>query len=122
MQIAANCSKLIKFSQIHNFDVQNNFLLVNKALLVVLTTCFGFVKTKQNVVPCFQRFVQHLDQTLEKVANALRIIFHAFLNIFVKHCQRFYNGLNNITNALTTIINTFKMHYNTVIVKPSFPK
>ena len=105
-----------------NFDVQNNFLLVTKALLVVLTMCFGFVTTGQNVVPCFQHFVQHLDQTLEKVANALRNIFHAFLNIFVKHCQRFYNGLNNITNGLTTIIKAFKMNYNAVIVKPGFPK
>ena len=82
-----------------NFDVQNNFLLVNtKALLVVLTMSFGFVL-------CFQRFVQHLDQTLENGANALRNNFHPFLNIFVEHCQRFYNGLNNITNALRTIIN-----------------
>ena len=87
-----------------NFDVQNNFLLVNKALLVVLTMCFGFVTTGRNVL-CFQRFVHHLDQTLEKVANALRNLFHPFLNIFVEQCQRFYNGLNNIRNALRTIIN-----------------
>ena len=89
-----------------NFDVQNDFLLVNtKALLVVLTMSFGFVRTGRNVVLCFQRFVQHLDQTLENGANALRNNFHPFLNIFVEHCQRFYNGLNNITNALRTIIN-----------------
>ena len=47
--------------------------------------------------------MQHTDQMLEKVANALRNIFHPFLNIF-EHCQRFYNELNNITNALGTII------------------
>ena len=115
-----------------NFDVQNNFLLVNtKALLVVLTMSFGFVRTGRNVVLCFQRFVQHLDQTLENGANALRNNFHPFLNIFVEHCQRFYNGLNNITNAwgplsthcdalsthLKGIITAFKMHYNAVFVE-----
>ena len=64
-----------------NFDVQLNLLLVNKALLVVLTMCSAFLKRGETVVPCFQHFVQHLDQTLKKVANALRNIFHPFLNI-----------------------------------------
>ena len=54
-----------------NFDVQLNLLLVNKVLLVVLTMCLALL----------QHFVQHLDQTLEKVANALRNIFDPFLNI-----------------------------------------
>lgn len=61
-----------------NSEVQLNLLLVNKALLVVLTVCGALL---QNVVLCFQRFVQHLDQTLEKVANAFRNIFHPSLNI-----------------------------------------
>ena len=87
-----------------NFDAQNNLLLVNKGLLVVLTVCFGFVTGGRNIVLCFQRFLQHLDQTLEKVANALRNIFYPFLNIFIE--QRFCKGLVNITTTLRTIINT----------------
>ena len=35
-----------------NFDVENNFLLVNKALLLVLKMCFGFATTGRNVVLC----------------------------------------------------------------------
>ena len=104
----ANCSllikKKIKFSLVQNFYVQNNLLLVNKALLVLLTMCFGFVTTWRNIVLCFQRFVQHLDQTLEKVANALGNIFHPFLNIFVEQ-NIIFVGLDNITNALRTNIN-----------------
>ena len=86
-----------------NFDVENNFLLVNKALLLVLKMCFGFATTGL----CYnrakrgplQRFVQHLDQTLEKFANALR-------NIFVKHFKRFYKGMNDITNTFQCICKT----------------
>ena len=90
-------------------------LLVNEALLVVLPMCF--VTTGRHVVLCFQRFVQHLDQTLEKPVKALRNVVHPLLYNFVKHFQRFYNGTNNITNALKSIINAlqcivnaFKMH------------
>ena len=63
-----------------NFHVQLNLLLVNKALLIVVLSvelcCNGAKRC-----PLFERFMQHLDQTLEKVANALRNIFHPFLNI-----------------------------------------
>ena len=87
-----------KFSQMQNFDVQHNVACKQSAIGCV-DNVFSFVTTGRHVVVCFQRFVQHLDQTLEKVVNALRNIFHPFLNIFVEHFQRFYNGLNNITNA-----------------------
>ena len=46
---------------------------VKKALLAVLTMCF--VTMGRHVVLCFQHFVQYLDQTLEKVLNALRTFF-----------------------------------------------
>ena len=75
-----SCGKLLsdaEFPQMKNFDVKNNLLLVNKALLVVLTMYFSFVTTGRNVL-CFQRFAQHLDQTLQKVANAFRNLFIHF--------------------------------------------
>ena len=94
----------------------NIMLLVNKAVGCV-DNMFSFVTTGRHIVLCFQRLVQHLDQTLEKVVNTLRNIFYPFLKIFVERFQRFYNGMNNITNALKTIINAlqcivnaFKMH------------
>ena len=100
-----------------NFDVQHNVACKQSAIGLVLPMCLSFVTTGRHVVLCFQRFVQHLDQTLENVVNALRNIFHPFLYNFVEHFQRFYNGTNNITNALKTIINAlqcivnaFKMH------------
>ena len=114
----ANISLLInkiKFSQMQNFDFLHNVACKQSSI--------------GRVVLCFQRFVQHLDQTLEKAVNALRNIFHPFLYNFVEHFQRFYNGTNNIINALKTIINAlqcivdaFKMHYNAVFIKPGFPK
>ena len=74
----------------------------------------------RHVVLCFQRFVQHLDQALEKVVNALRNIFHPFLfslNIF----KSFYNETKNITNVLKTIISVLqcivsavKMHFQRI--------
>ena len=115
MQVVANISLLIKQNQIlseQNFDVQHNVACKQSAIGRVANV-FSFVTTGRHVVLCFQPFVQHLDQTLEKAVN----IFHPFLYNFVEHFQRFYNGTNNITNALETIINAlqcivnaFKMH------------
>ena len=34
----------LKFSQMQNFDVQLNLLLVNKALLLVLTMCLALLQ------------------------------------------------------------------------------
>ena len=128
----ANISLLIKFSQTQNFDVQHNVACKQSAIGCVASV-FSFVTTGRHVVLCFQCFVQHLDQTLEKPVNVLRNVFHPFLYNFVEHFQRFYNGTNNITNALKTIINAlsthlkcivnaFKMHYNAVFVKSGFSK
>ena len=76
-----------------NFDVQLNLLLVNKPLLVVLTMCSALFST-------------FCAEFVSNVANALATRFSSiFHQHFVEHCQRFYNGLNNITNALRTIIN-----------------
>ena len=79
-----------------NFDVQNNFLLVNKALQIgcnddVFWLCYN--ETKR--CPLFSKFA-----AFSRLKNCQRVEKH-----FVKHCQRFYNGLNNITHALRTIIN-----------------
>ena len=64
-----------------NFDVQNNVACKQSASGCV-DIVLSFVTTGRHIVLCFQRIVQHLDQTLEKVANALRNIFHPILNIF----------------------------------------
>ena len=64
-----------------NFDIQNNVACKQSASGCV-DILFSFVTTGRQVVLCFQLIVQHLDQTLEKVANALRNIFYPFLNIF----------------------------------------
>ena len=87
------------------FDVQHNVNCKQSAISCV-EYVLSFVTTGRHVVLCFQRFVQHLDQTLENVVNALR-------NIFVEHFQRFYNETNNITNALKTIINALQCIVNT---------
>ena len=99
-----------------NFDVQHNVACKQSAIGRVANV-FSFVTTGRHAVLCFQRLVQHLEQTLEKAVNVLRNIFHPFLCNFVEHFQRFYNGTNNITNALKTInnalqciVNAFKMH------------
>ena len=99
-----------------NFDVQHNVACKQSAIGRVANV-FSFVTTGQHVVLCFQRLVQHLDQTLEKAVNKLRNIFYLSLYNFIEHFQRFYNGTNTITNALKTIINAlqcivnaFKMH------------
>ena len=99
-----------------NFDVQHNVACKHSAIGRVANV-FSFVTTGRHVVLCFQRFVQHLDQMLEKAVNTLRNIFHPFLYNFVEHFKRFYNETNNITNGLKTIINAlqcivnaFKMH------------
>ena len=74
-----------------NFDVQHNVACKPSAIgRVANVFCY--------VVLCFQRFVQHLDQTLEKPVKALRNVVHPLLYNFVKHFQRFCNGTNNITN------------------------
>ena len=118
-----------------NFDVQHN-VACKQSVVRRVANVFSFVTTRRHVVLCFQRLMQHLDQTLEKPVKMLRNVVHPLLYNFVQHFQRFYNGTNNITNALKTIIqhcnalsmhlkcivNAFKMHYNTVFVKPSFPK
>ena len=90
--VPVQCS-MFKFSQMQNFDVQNN-VACKQSTIGCVDNVFSFVTMGRQVVLCFQRFVQHLDQTLEKVVNALRNIFHPFLNIFVEHFQRFYNGMN----------------------------
>ena len=67
-----------------NFDVQYNVACKQSAIGCV-DNVLSFVTPGRHVVLSFQRFVQHLDQTLEKVVNALRNIFHPFLfslNIF----------------------------------------
>ena len=104
-----------------NFDVQHNVACIQSTTGRVANV-FSFVTTGRHIVFCFQRFVKHLDQTLEKAVNELRNNFYPFLYNFVEHFQRFYNGTNTITNALKTIINAFKMHYNAVFIKPGFPK
>ena len=66
-----------------NFDVQHNVACKQSAIACV-DNVLNFVTTGRHVL-CFQRFVQHLDQTLENVVNALRNIFNPFLfslNIF----------------------------------------
>ena len=99
-----------------NFDVQHNVACKQSAIGHVANV-FSFVTTGRHIVLCFQAFVQHLDQMLEKAVNALRNIFHPFLYSFVEPFQRFYNGTNYIINKLKTIINAlqcivnaFKMH------------
>ena len=69
-----------------NFDVQHNVACKQSAIGRVANV-FSFVTTGRHVVLCFQRFVQHLDQTLEKAVSALRETFfiHSYtisLNIF----------------------------------------
>ena len=67
-----------------NFDVQHNVACKQSAISCV-DNVLSFVTTGRHVVLCFQCFVQHLDQTLENVLNALRNIFDPFLfslNIF----------------------------------------
>ena len=46
-----------------NFDVQNNVACKQSATACV-DNVFSFVAMGRHVVLCFQRFVQHLDQTL----------------------------------------------------------
>ena len=98
-----------------NFDVQHNVACKQSAISCV-DNVLSFVTTGRHVVLCFQRFVQHLDQTLKKRCQRVEKHFSSIL-IFVEHFQRFYNETNNITNALKTIINAlqcivnaFKMH------------
>ena len=56
-----------------NFDVQHNVACKQSAIGRVANV-FSFVTTGRHVhvVLCFQHFVQHLDQTLEKPVKALR--------------------------------------------------
>ena len=74
MYAVANISLLIKQNQILSDADQNNVACKQSAIGCVVNV-FSFVTMGRHVVLCFQRFVQHLDQTLEKVANALRNIF-----------------------------------------------
>ena len=99
-----------------NFDVQHNVACKQSAIGRV-PNVFSFVTTGDTLSFVFNAFCSILDQTLEKPAKALRNVVHPLLYNFVKHFQRFYNGTNNITNALKTIINAlqcivnaFKMH------------
>ena len=68
-----------------NFDVQHN-VACKQSTIGRVANVFSFVTTGRHVVLCFQRLVQHLDQTLEKAVNELRNIFiHSYtisLNIF----------------------------------------
>ena len=79
-----------------NFDVQHNVASKQSAFGCV-DNMFSFVTMGRHIVLCFQRFVQHLDQTLEKVVNTL-------------------------STCLKCIVTAFKMHYNTVFVNPGFLK
>ena len=66
------------------FNVQHN-VACKQSPISCVDNVLSFVTTGRHVVLCFPRFVQHLDQTLENVVNALRNIFHPFLfslNIF----------------------------------------
>ena len=67
-----------------NFDVRHNVACKQSAIGGVANV-FSFVTMGRHVVLCFQRFVQHLDQTLEKAVNELRNIFYPFLYNFVEH-------------------------------------
>ena len=60
-----------------NFDVQHNVACKLSAIGRV-ANAFIFVTTGRHVVLCFQHFVQHLDQTLEKAVNVLSNIFYPF--------------------------------------------
>ena len=66
-----------------NFVVQHNVACKQSAIGRVANV-FSYVTTGRHVLS-FQRFMQHLDQTLEKAVNALRNIFHPFLYNFVEH-------------------------------------
>ena len=106
-----------------NFDVQLNLLLVNKALLVVLTMCLALLQRGETLSFVFNiNFCAAFGSNVGKSCQCIEKHFSSILKHFVEHCQRFYDGLNNITNALRTIINTFKMHYNAIFIKPGFPK
>ena len=85
-----------------NFDVQLNLLLVNKALLVVLTMCLALLQRGETL-----SFVFNVNFCAEFVSNVGKICqrVEKHFSSILKHCQRFYNGLKNITNALRTIIN-----------------
>ena len=67
-----------------NFDVQHNVACKQSAIGRVAYV-FSFVTTGRHIVLCFQRFGQHLDQTLEKAVNELRNIFYPFSYNFVEH-------------------------------------
>ena len=60
-----------------NFDVQHN-VACKLSAVGRIANVFIFITTGRHVVLCFQHFVQHLDQTLEKAVNALRNIFYQF--------------------------------------------
>ena len=61
-----------------NFDVQHNVACKQSAIGRVANV-FSLVTTGRHVFFCFQRFVQHLDQTLEKAVNELGNIFLSIL-------------------------------------------
>ena len=71
-----------------NFDVEHNVACKQSAIGRVANV-FSFVATGRHVGLCFQRFVQHLDQMLEKAVNELRNIFYPFSYNFVEHFSTF---------------------------------
>ena len=84
MPVSENCSLFTKQNQIlpdAEFWCSVEYLLqVNIAIGCVDSVWVSFVWNGAKR-PLFSTFVQHLDQPLEKVANALRNIIHPFSNI-----------------------------------------
>ena len=101
-----------------NFDVQFNLLLVNKALFVVLAMCLALLQRGEtlsfvvNVLCRICTFVSNVGKSCQHVDKH----FSSLLKHFVEHCQRFYNGLNNITNALSIFFNLEKRNYENRII------
>ena len=111
MPVTENCSLFTKQNQIlpdAEFWCSVEYLLrVNIALLAVVTVCVdsgsALFATGRNVL-CFQRLCSIWINRWKKLPMRWETFFIHYQTV-VEHCQRFYNGLSNITNAFKTIIN-----------------